>query len=428
MVGIALPIIMANLGQSVVGLVDTAIAGNLPGAWQLGGVALGGVVFHFVFWAFSFLRMSTTGLVAQAWGAQNSALMRIHFIRAAGVGLIAGTIIIIFRAPLMGLGLDLLGGSDAVRQSAEAFVSARVWSAPATLGNIAIAGYLLGSQRVMLALMLQVALNVFNLVATLLLVYGFDMGVAGIGAGSAIADWLVLAVGIVLVKPLSGKHPLDWKAVFDRTALLHMVSVNRDIFLRSLSLLICFGWFARMGAEEGDAVLAANAILLNFHAITSQALDGFAQATESFVGAAFGRRRSDMLPAILKAACIGSGVVAVGFALVYALAGPAIIEMSTAAGEVRDIAIRFLPYQVILPFISVTSYMLDGVFIGAVQTRQLRNSMFISMAFFMLIANFAQQALGNHGLWLALLGLMVMRTVTLSVYLRKLLATVRVPE
>lgn len=422
MLVLAFPIILANLVQPVLSLVDTIVAGHLPGAWYLGGVALSGVLFNFLFWSFSFLRMATTGLVAQAWGSGNALLMRSHLVRALLIAVTSGVLIVVLRKPVIEVGLSILGGSDAVHGSAVAYASARIWSAPATLGNFVVLGYLLGRQRVVVSLALQVGLNVVNVVATLALVFGLGWGVAGIGAGTAIAEWTVFAAGMAFIRRISAGPPIAWRDPLDRAAFRSLIAVNRDIFLRSFFLLVCFGWFAHSGAIEGDAILAANAVLLNLHQLASYGLDGFAHATETLVGAAVGGRRKAALRRIIKAAFMWSGLVALLFTVCYALAGPSIIFLLTDQEDIRAVAARFLPYVIALPLVSVTSFMLDGVFIGAMRTREMRDSMFASTIVFLATAYALQLAWGNHGLWIAMLVLMVVRALTLGLRLDRIFA------
>ncbi len=420
MLALALPIILANLAQPLLSLVDTMVAGHLPDASYLGGVALGGVLFNFLFWSFSFLRMATTGLVSQAWGANDAALMRMHLFRALLIAAAGGWTIIVLQKPIIHIGLGFLGGSSAVFESASAYALARIWSAPAALGNFVLLGYLLGCQRVMISLALQVALNGINLAATLTLVFVFDWGVAGIGAGTALAEWAALVLGLLVVRPWGSRPQVVLRDLFDRLAFQRLIAVNRDIFLRSLFLLICFAWFARTGAAEGDVILAANAVLLNLHGIASYGLDGFAHATETLVGSVIGARRKQALARVIKAAFLWSGLVALLFSLSYALAGPSIIEALTNQEDVRAAAIAFLPYLVALPLVSVTGYMLDGIFIGAMRTRELRNSMFISTIVFLVAAYLLQQVWSNHGLWISMLFLMIARAATLGFNLKRI--------
>jgi MATE family multidrug resistance protein len=245
------------------------------------------------------------------------------------------------------------------------------------------------------------------------------LGVAGIGAGTALAEWVAFIAGLVIVRPFGARPALAVRELLDRLAFKRLIAVNRDIFLRSLFLLICFAWFARSGAAEGDAILAANAVLLNLHGITSYGLDGFAHATETLVGSVIGARRKDALARVIKAAFLWSGLVALLFSLCYALAGPSIVALLTNQEDVRAAAVTFLPYLIVLPLVSVTSYMLDGVFIGAMRTRELRNSMFISTVIFLVTAYALQHVWGNHGLWAAMMVLMLARAGTLGLSLKR---------
>ncbi|GAB7537931.1 MATE family efflux transporter [Burkholderia sp. 3C] len=418
--GLAIPIVLANLTQPILGAVDTAVAGHLDGPQVLGGVALGSLFFSFVYWGFGFLRMGTTGLVAQAFGAGDQAGIRLAVWRALALAAVLGLVVLALNGPLIAIALHLLGGSDAVRANAQAYAQARIWAAPFALANYAILGYLLGVQRVRLALVLQAFINVVNIVAVVAYVYRFDGGVAGIGAATATADLagFVLGAIVLLVRRGSGHGPgfgLPTRAAFfERTALKRLLVLNRDIFVRTLCLLSAFGWFAHRGAQQGDATLAANALLLNFLTFTSYALDGFAHAAEALVGAAAGARDRDTFRAAVRVTlqwAVGCSAV---FTLVYALSGNWIVAQLTDQPAVREMAARFLPWAAVLPLVSVWGFLLDGVFIGATQTRTLMIAMAISLAVF-LAASFAlAEPLGNHGLWLALSIFMLARGVTLS--------------
>lgn len=419
---LAVPIILANLAQPVLALVDTTVAGHLPGPQHLGGVALGGILFNFLFWSFGFLRMSTTGLAAQAYGAQDQVLLREHLLRALLIAGAAGVAIVILQRPIITLCMGLLGGSAAVQESAVAYASARIWSAPASLGNFVLLGYLLGIQRVTLGLALQIGMNVLNLAATLILAVGLDWGVAGIGAGTAIAEWSAFLVALFFVKPFARSDAITWKDIFDRAALGRLFGVNIDIFLRSFCLLISFAWFARAGAAEGDVILAANAILFNFHSFMAYGLDGFAHATETLVGSAIGSKNRSALRSVIKAAAIWSFAVALVFSAAYLVGGNAIVAVLTDQENVRAKAAEFMPYVVILPIASFVGFLLDGVFIGALKTRELRNSMFVSTAAFLAIAYGLQATMGNHGLWLAMIAFMFFRAAALGAYLGRIFA------
>lgn len=420
--GLAIPIVLANLTQPILGAVDTAVAGHLDGPQVLGGVALGSLFFSFVYWGFGFLRMGTTGLVAQAFGAGDRDGIRLAVWRALALAAVLGLAVLALNGPLIAIAMHLLGGSDAVRANAQAYAHARIWAAPFALANYAILGYLLGVQRVRLALVLQTFINVVNIVAVVAYVYRFDGGVAGIGAATATADLAGFALGAIALLARRGSaspHGLRFglptrAAFFERTALKRLVALNRDIFVRTLCLLSAFGWFAHLGARQGDATLAANALLLNFLTFTSYALDGFAHAAEALVGAAAGARDRATFRAAVRVTLQWAVGCSAGFTLLYALSGNWIVAQLTDQPAVREMAARFLPWAAGLPLVSVWGFLLDGVFIGATQTRTLMIAMAISLAVF-LAASFALAGpLGNHGLWLAMSIFMLARGVTLS--------------
>ncbi|SIT44837.1 DNA-damage-inducible protein F [Paraburkholderia ribeironis] len=416
---LAFPIVLANLTQPILGAVDTAVAGHLDSASYLGGVALGELFFNFVFWGFGFLRMGTTGLVAQAHGAGDHAELRNTVIRALLLAAAIGTALLALQLPLIDYAVRLIGGSDAVQRHARVYCHARIWAAPLALGNYVVLGWLLGTQRVRLALLSQVFINGVNIVAVLLYVYAFNWGVAGIGAATATADALGFVLGAALLwhgRP-RGLPALNRAALFDTAALKRLVVLNRDIFVRTLCLLSSFGWFAHLGARQGDAALAANALLLNFQTFMAYGLDGFAHAAEALVGAAIGARDRHAFAQAVRVTALWSALGALGFSLVYWGAGAWIVEQLTDQAAVRIAADMYLPWAALSPVISVWGFLLDGVFIGATRTRELMVAMVMSLAVFVAASSALLAVRGNHGLWAALLIFMAARGVTLARYL-----------
>ncbi|MBR8054586.1 MATE family efflux transporter [Burkholderia vietnamiensis] len=416
---LAFPIVLANLTQPLLGAVDTAVAGHLDGAQYLGGVALGGLVFNFVFWGFGFLRMGTTGLVAQAHGARDAAGIRLSVLRALIVAFALGAAVLALQVPLLSFALTALGGSDAVHATALAYSRARIWSAPFALANYVVLGYLLGVQRVRLALVAQVFINAVNIGAVLLYVYGFGWDIAGIGAATATADACGFALGAWMLWRLRprGFGPLAAHALVDRIALTRLIALNRDIFLRTLCLLGAFGWFAHLGAQQGDATLAANALLLNFQTFMAYGLDGFAHAAEALVGAAAGARDRATFRQAVRVTLLWSALGALLFALVYWAAGGWIVARLTDQADIRAVALRYLPWAAVSPIVSVWGFLLDGVFIGATQTQSLMRAMVASLAVFIAATLVAVGPFGNHGLWFALLLFMAARGATLARHL-----------
>ncbi|MEM5382531.1 MATE family efflux transporter [Paraburkholderia phymatum] len=419
---LAFPIVLANLTQPILGAVDTAVAGHLDSASYLGGVALGGLFFNFVFWGFGFLRMGTTGLVAQSFGADDQAGLRMNIVRALLLAFTIGAVVLALQVPLIDFAVRAIGGSDEVQRHARAYCDARIWAAPLALANYVVLGWLLGTQRVRVALVTQVFINTVNIVAVLLYVYAFHWGVAGIGAATATADALGFAFGAVLLWQMRprGLPPLERAALLDRSALKRMVAINRDIFVRTMCLLGTFGWFAHLGARQGDATLAANALLLNFQTFMAYGLDGFAHAAEALVGASIGARNRDAFRHAVNATMLWSALGALCFAIVYWAAGAWIVEGLTDQPAVRATAEAFLPWTALSPVVSVWGFLLDGVFIGATRTRDLMTSMIVSLGVFLAASWALVGAYGNHGLWAALLLFMAARGLTLARLLPRL--------
>ena len=413
---LAFPIVLANLTQPILGAVDTAVAGHLGNAADLGGVALGGLFFNFVFWGFGFLRMGTTGLVAQAFGARDQVALRVNVARALLLAFAIGALILLLEAPLIRNVLALIGASAVVQHNASIYCHARIGSAPFVLANYVVLGYLLGTQRVRLALVAQVFINAVNVVAVLLYVYGFGWGIAGIGAATATADTFGFVFGAAVLwhqRPRIAE-PFRFSTVLEPAALKRLIVINRDIFLRTMCLLGSFGWFTHLGARQGDVVLAANALLFNFQTFMAYGLDGFAHAAEALVGAAIGARDRHAFRRAVQVNLFWSTIGALGFALVYWGAGSWIIERLTNEATVRAAAERFLPWAALSPVVSVWGFLLDGVFIGATRTHELMRSMAISLAVFLVASWALVGPFGNHGLWAALLIFMAARGLTLS--------------
>jgi MATE family multidrug resistance protein len=417
---LAVPLILSNLTQPLLSTVDTILSGHLPGAAALGGVAVGGIFFNTIYWTFGFLRMSTTGLVAQAHGAEQHDQLRLHFLRALVSAVAIGALILVVQGPLIAAAIKLLGASDAVAVNARLYTRIRIWSAPAALTNFVILGYLLGRQQARTALALQATINAINVCMALFLVLRLHWGVAGIATATATAEWAGCLLGLLLARHAAlhpDKHPLNWGALLHGPGLRRLFALNRDLLLRTLSLVAAYAWFTRAGAREGDVVLAANAVLMNMNYIAAYGLDGFANATEALVGQSIGARRLGDYRAVLKASAVWAFLVAGAGSLVYLAAGPWLVGLFTNVEAVRVLAMRYLPWAVLLPIVSVAGFQLDGVFIGATRVRELRDSMLISFLVFLGLAIGLERFFGNNGLWCAFLAFMATRGVTLGLRL-----------
>ena len=416
---LAIPLILSNLTQPLLSMVDTILSGHLPSPAVLGGVAVGGIFFNSIYWTFGFLRMATTGLVAQSLGAGDEDQLLHHFGRALLTALLIGAVILVLQKPLIATALTLLGASAAARQNALIYCSIRIWSAPAALANYAILGYLLGRQRARTALLLQAVINVANMAIALTLVLWRHWAVAGIATATMSAEWIgcLLGLGLMLAQGARLGH-LRWSELINGDRLRQLFALNRDILLRTLSLVAAYVWFTRTGARAGDSILAANAVLINFLWIAGYGLDGFANATEALVGEAIGARRVADFRSVLKASSVSAfAVAAVSSRSFIFCSARTSSRYSPTSKMVRELASRFLPWLVVLPLIAVWSFLLDGVFIGATRARELRDSMLVSLIGYLALAVVLTAHFGNHGLWCAMLAFMALRATMLALHL-----------
>ncbi|MFC3283306.1 MATE family efflux transporter [Litchfieldella rifensis] len=414
---LAWPIILSNVTVPLLGLVDTAVVGHLPDSRYLAAVTLGATLFSFLYWGFGFLRMGTTGLTSQAVGRENDTEVRNLLGQSLLMAVVIGTLLILLSRPLIAIGLWLLDGSEIATQLAGEYARIRILSAPAVLANYTILGWFLGQQNSRVTLAILVLTNSVNIVLDLIFVIGLGMTSDGVAWATVIADYTALAFGLWLVvrqlKQLEGRFLRE--RILKVAAYGELFQVNAHLFTRTLGLLFAMAFFTAQGASLGDTVLAANAVLLQFIMLTSYALDGFAHAAEALTGRCVGRRQWDEFATAVGAATRFSLLTAGAAALVFALGGNALIALLTDLPEVRATAASYLPWMVAMPLIAVWSYLLDGVFIGATATREMRNSIFVGLATYLPVW-WLTLPLGNHGLWLAFTTFTLVRSTTLGGY------------
>ncbi|WP_096358747.1 MATE family efflux transporter [Variibacter gotjawalensis] len=397
---------LANLTTPLLGIVGTALIGQLGQAHLLGAVAISAVVFDCIFWLFGFLRMGTVALTAQAMGAHDIAEQRTVLARALLLAFGIGLTIVVLQIPIGEIAYRTMGASPDVTAAAKTYFAIRIWAAPITLANYAVLGWLIGQARTDFALGLQVLINIVNIAVTALLIMGFEMSVAGAALGTVIAEAVGLAGGLAIAAWLGrGAPPIKREALFDRAKFVRMLAVNRDIMIRTAALITAFAFFTAQSAQQGDTILAANAVLNNLVMIAAYFLDGFAMAAEQLCGHAVGARNETAFRRSTKL-CIGWGFgLAVIVALVFWLFGTTLIGWMTASPEVRIAAEAFLMFAVIAPIAGVFAYAYDGIFIGATWTEDMRNLMLLSLAAYFAVW-WALSSYGNTGLWIALVVLL----------------------
>ncbi len=419
---LAWPIILSNLSTPLLGLVDTAVIGNQGNAALIGAVAIGAMIFSFLFWGFGFLRMGTTGLIAQARGSKDKKEVKATLYRSLLIAGLIGAILITIQVPIRMLAFQLTDGSHAVESAAKAYFDVRIWAAPASLIHMVALGYLLAQQRTTAILWLQLLLNGTNIALDILFVIVLQWGVIGVAAATAIAEIVAAIAGVFLVhrhiKAFYNNTAVSLSTVFALDALRRTFAVNRDIMIRTLTLIFALAWFTNEGAQRGDVLLACNTILMQFVSFSAFFLDGYALAAESLTGQAVGKKEPRLLDQTLQHISeIGLATAAL-LSVVILLLGPSCIDLLTNSVEVRESSKIYLPWVVIMPIASVWCFLLDGVFIGSTCTRQMRNAMILSLAIYLAAFYLMAPLWDNHGLWLSLMIYYIARALTLSFYLK----------
>ncbi len=405
---------LAYLTTPLVGIVDMAVIGQLGNAALLGGIAVGAIIFNIVFTSFNFLRSGTTGLTAQALGAGDRQEINDIAWRALGLGVVAGLVIVALQVPIFLIAMYFMGASDQVQAATGDYFYIRVLAAPVSLANFAILGWLLGLGRATAGLVIQTILNGTNIALCVWFVLYLDWGIAGAAWSTVIAETAGLAGGLVLVAITLGTGLAPRIArVIAPARVKRMLSLNRDIMIRSFALVFAFTMFTSIGARSGDVVLAANAVLMNFFFFSGFFLDGFATAAEQLAGVAVGGRQRPAFERTVKLTILWGFGLAGALTGIYFVFGADLIDLVTSATDVRRVAREYLIWAMVTPVAGVLAFQMDGIFIGATWSRDMRNMMLASLAVYVISWWLLAPILGNHGLWLALVIFLGIRGITL---------------
>jgi MATE family multidrug resistance protein len=427
---IALPMIFSNITIPLLGLVDTAVLGHLDEAYYLGGSTVGAMIITFVTWLCGFLRMSTTGLTAQALGEKNHSKSLLVLIRGLLVaGFIGGTLILL-QSFYLDLSLGLAGGSEKIQFYAKQYCDIRIWGLPAALSNLVILGWLLGNHKAKAVMWILIATNLINLSLDLLFVLVFDWQVQGVATATLIAEYSGVVIGltyIVLAKKTVNQKTLKSllikiglkllsvkEQLFEKSALIHYFQLNRDILIRTLCLELCFVFITFQGARLGDDVIATNAILMNFVLLISFGLDGIANATEVLVGKAHGQKNVKQRNFVVKIALFWTGIFALSYSLLFAIAGDFFVGLLTDIPDVVLSTKQYVHWIIILPILGCWCYLFDGVFVGLMKTKAMRNSMIIATFCCFFPMWWLLKDYGNHGLWAAFSVFLFVRGLSLG--------------
>ena len=418
---IAWPLMISNAAVPVLGLVDTAVLGHLEFAWYMGAAAIGGNIFTFIFWAFGFLRMGTTGLTAQSYGAKDLSRSLGILLQGCSAALLISLLIILSKAWVFPFAIELIGGTNEVSAASLTYCQLRVWGAPATLMQFVISGWLIGTQQAKTLMGILLLVNTMNILLDILLVVVFNLDIRGVALATVISEYLGLLLSLFFVKRyfLSAKQDFDF-AQITFTPLSAFFKVNGDIFIRTCLLIFVFAFFTSQGARQGDEVLAANAVLITFLMLIANSLDGFANAAEAKAGeytGLFKRKGRAVLTDFHGSnmvAGIWCAIFAVALLLTFALFGKKLIDFLTDLPAVAHVAKEYHSWLVWMPLITFLSFLFDGIFIGTTKTKEMRNVMFICLFVVFFPCWYFSQSWGNHGLWLSLTVFMLARSLLMG--------------
>jgi MATE family multidrug resistance protein len=413
---VAVPIMLSNVSEPLIGVVNTAVIGRLPDPYYIGAIAVGALIFSFIFWGFGFLRLSTGGLSAQATGAGDAAELVAVLGRSLMIAGVAGVSLILLGPVIRDVAFDLVGGSPEIRAHGETYFNYRIWSAPAALANYCVMGWFIGQSRAKLAFLVQLFLNITNMALSAFFVLRLGMTSDGVGLAALIAELsaalLALLLAFAMLRRMGAVFSLA--RILDRDRLWKTMAMNGDVMIRTLCLVFAFTWFTARGARAGDVIVAANAVLINLFEVSAYLIDGFAYASEALVGQSVGARQRDRFRAAIFLTSVWAMVIGGICAAAIWFAGPAIIDMMTVNPEVRAAARTYLPWAAISPVLGVICFQFDGIFTGAMATKDMRNMMIVSLAIFMLAWWLLEAPFGNHGLWAALNIFFIARGVTFA--------------
>ena len=419
---IALPSIISNITVPLLGLIDVAIVGHLGAASYIGAIAIGSMIFNIIYWLFGFLRMGTSGMTSQAFGANDSQETARLLVRSCGVGLIAATILILMQYPIKELSFALIRTTSEIYELTSRYFNICIWGAPAVLGLYSISGWFIGMQNSRYPMYVAITQNIVNILASLLFVCGFGMKIEGVAFGTLIAQYAGFIMACLLWKHQYGTllPHLQLKALTNRPAMSKFVQINRDIFFRTLCLIAVTTYFTSTGAKQGDIILAVNTLLMQLFTIYSYFMDGFAYAGEALTGKYIGAEQHDGLRKMIKRLFQWGIGIALAFTLIYAFSGELFLQLLTNDQSVILASKEYFFWAILIPIAGYSAFLMDGIFIGATRTRYMLWGMLAaSFAFFIIYLGL--KGMGNHALWAAFIIYLSIRGIVQRILGRKIL-------
>ena len=420
---IAVPSIISNITVALLGLIDVTIVGHLGAAAYIGAIAVGGMLFNIIYWIFGFLRMGTSGMTSQAYGKHDLDEVARLLLRSVGVGLLIAIILVTLQYPIRKLAFTFIQTTEEVERLATLYFRICIWGAPAMLGLYGFAGWFIGMQNSRFPMYIAITQNIVNIAASLCFVYLFHMKVAGVAWGTLTAQYAGFLMALLLWRRYYGglKKHVAWHEVLKKEAMLRFFQVNRDIFLRTLCLVIVTLFFTSAGAAQGEIVLAVNTLLMQLFTLFSYIMDGFAYSGEALVGKYVGANNRLALYRTVRQLFIWGVGLSTGFTLLYFFGGKSFLGLLTNETSVIREAGNYFYWVLAIPLTGFAAFLWDGIFIGATATRQMFYSMLVASGSFFLVYYSLHEWMGNHALWLAFIVYLSLRGIMQAALSRKIL-------
>ena len=417
---IAIPSIIANITTPLLGLIDMAIVGHMGSPIYIAAIAVGSTIFSMIYWVFAFLRMGTSGMTAQAYGAGDRKERDASLYRAMSVAICVSILLIAFQSPIRSIMLHFFGSDVATSALASQYFDILIYGAPAALGLSVVNGWMIGVQNSKLTMWTSLIINISNIIASLLFVYVAKLGISGVALGTLLAQWVGFCAGCLMLRSYR-PHFTRFNVLFNTKKIKRFFSINIDIFLRTLCLVAVTIWFTRASARQGDIVLAVNALLMQFFILFSYMMDGFAFAAEALVGKLTGAGQDAAKKEMIKRLFIVGSIVTLIFTSIYAISGDGILSLLSSDKTVIAMSDNYIVWAIFIPVAGVAAFIWDGIFIGETRTRQMLLSMLIAMALFFTIYFLLYSQLGNHALWLAFIAYLSTRGIvqTMLYFIKK---------
>jgi MATE family multidrug resistance protein len=425
---LAVPNIVSNITVPLLGLIDLALMGHLSSEVYIGAISLGSVIFNFIYWSFGFLRMSTSGFAAQAFGRKNQEEQITILGRALIVSTLIALIILVLQSPIAWLSFKAIGGSSAVETLANEYFRIRVWAAPAALGLFVFSGWFLGMQNARYPMIIAILSNIVNILLSVIFVFVLNMKSAGVALGTALSQYIGLLLALYL---FSRKYRhllphLKIKATLNLQKMAEFFRVNTDIFIRSFCIILVFTFFTSKSASTNDTILAVNSLLIQMLLFFSFFIDGFAFAGEALVGKFIGAREFSQLKKVVKLLFIWGSGLALLFVFIYFSGMNIILRLLTSQTDVISTAQPYIIWVIFIPLASFSSFIWDGIYIGATASKAMRNALLASaFLVFAPVYYLLHPVWGNHALWLAMSLFMLARGVIQTILYPKAILSLK---